>query len=151
MQGEVRMTQARFLRTISILCAAATLWLCVGCGTILYPERRGQRTAARVDAGVAVMDGLWCLLIIPGIIAFAVDFSNGAIYLPAGAASNGPGRIVKTPNGRTDEVAIERTLRQQTGLSIHVDAPTVIRRVLSQRDDVARTVAEARQDPRAIH
>jgi hypothetical protein len=144
------MTQARFLRTISILCAAATLWLCVGCGTILYPERRGQRTAAHVDVGVAVMDGLWCLLIIPGIVAFAVDFSNGAIYLPAGAASNGPERIVKIPGGRTDDVSIERTVWQQTGLTIHLDDFAVIRREISQRDDVARTVAEARQDQRAI-
>jgi hypothetical protein len=51
-----------------------------GCGTILYPERRGQ-TAGHVDTGVAVMDGLWCLVfIIPGVVAFIVDFGNGAIY-----------------------------------------------------------------------
>jgi hypothetical protein len=27
------------------------------------------------------MDGLWCLLfIVPGVVAFIVDFSDGAIY-----------------------------------------------------------------------
>jgi hypothetical protein len=58
----------------------ATLALQVGCGTILYPERRGQ-TSGHVDTGVAVMDGLWCLaFIIPGVVAFIVDFGNGAIY-----------------------------------------------------------------------
>jgi hypothetical protein len=58
----------------------ATLGLQVGCGTILYPERRGQ-TSGHVDTGVAVMDGLWCLVfIIPGVVAFIVDFGNGAIY-----------------------------------------------------------------------
>ncbi len=51
-----------------------------GCGTILYPERRGHH-GGRVDVGVAVMDGLWCLVfIIPGVVGFIVDFGNGAIY-----------------------------------------------------------------------
>lgn len=51
-----------------------------GCGTLLYPSRRGQ-SGGRIDAGVAVMDGLWLLVfLVPGIVAFAVDFSNGAIY-----------------------------------------------------------------------
>jgi hypothetical protein len=51
-----------------------------GCGTLLYPQRRGQ-TGGHVDTGVVVMDGLWCLVfIVPGVIAFIVDFSNGTVY-----------------------------------------------------------------------
>ncbi len=51
------------------------------CGYIMYPERRGQR-GGKIDAGVAVLDGIGLLLfIIPGVIAFAVDFASGAIYL----------------------------------------------------------------------
>ena len=54
----------------------------LGCGTLIYPERRGQRSG-RIDPGVAVMDGIGLLLfIIPGLIAFAIDFSTGAIYMP---------------------------------------------------------------------
>lgn len=54
----------------------------VGCGTILYPNRRGQ-SGGHVDTGVAVMDGLWLLcFLVPGIVAFVVDFGNGAIYEP---------------------------------------------------------------------
>lgn len=50
------------------------------CGTILYPNRRGT-AGGHVDTGVVVMDGLWCLLfIVPGAVAFIVDFSTGAIY-----------------------------------------------------------------------
>lgn len=61
------------------LSAAMTLQL-ASCGTILYPERRGTQ-GGHVDTGVAVMDGLWCLLfIVPGVVAYIVDFSNGAIY-----------------------------------------------------------------------
>lgn len=69
----------RPMKALSLaLCTALALQ--AGCGTILYPERRGQM-GGRVDAGVAVMDGLWCLVfIIPGVVAFIVDFGNGAIY-----------------------------------------------------------------------
>ena len=50
------------------ICAVLTLQL-VGCGTLMYPERRGQREG-RIDAGVAILDGLGLLFgIIPGVIA----------------------------------------------------------------------------------
>ncbi len=57
----------------------------VACGTLLYPERRNQRSTGQVDYGVVIMDAAWMLLfVIPGVIALAVDFSTGAIYLPRG-------------------------------------------------------------------
>lgn len=68
------------------LCAALALGTVgtVGCGTILHPERRGQ-TGGRIDTGVAVMNGLWCLVfIIPGVVGFIIDFNNGTIYEPGG-------------------------------------------------------------------
>ena len=53
-----------------------------GCGTLMYPERKGQK-GGRIDVGIVVLDGIGLLaFLIPGIIAYAVDFSNGAIYLP---------------------------------------------------------------------
>jgi hypothetical protein len=55
-----------------------------GCGTIFWPERRGQ-PAGRLDPKVVALDAIGLLLFfIPGIIAFAVDFNNGTIYLPPG-------------------------------------------------------------------
>ncbi len=60
----------------------------VSCGYLLYPERRGQ-THGRIDPAVAVLDGVGLLLfIIPGVVAFAVDFATGAIYLPSGKRSS---------------------------------------------------------------
>ncbi len=51
-----------------------------GCGTFLYPERKGQ-SGGRVDVGVVVMDSLWLLLfIVPGVIFLVVDFNNGTAY-----------------------------------------------------------------------
>lgn len=68
-----------------IICIAIALILCLqlaSCGFILYPERRGQ-THGRIDPAIAVLDGVGLLLfLIPGIVAFAVDFSTGTIYMP---------------------------------------------------------------------
>lgn len=59
--------------------AAASL---SACGTIMYPERKGQ-IDGKIDPTVAILNGIGLLLfLVPGVIAFAVDFSNGTIYLP---------------------------------------------------------------------
>lgn len=67
------------------LCAAAAhagLSGILGCGTVLHPERRGQ-AAGPLDWKIVALDGIGLLLFfVPGVIAFAVDFSTGAIYLP---------------------------------------------------------------------
>jgi len=56
------------------------------CGTLIYPERRG-RTGGRIDPQVVIMDGLLCLLfILPGVVAFGVDFATGAIDTSGGVA-----------------------------------------------------------------
>ncbi len=58
------------------VCSAA------GCGTLLYPERRGQ-PSGQLDWGIVMLDGIGLILFfVPGVIAFAVDFATGAIYLP---------------------------------------------------------------------
>jgi hypothetical protein len=50
------------------------------CGTLLYPERRGQ-TNGQIDIGVAALDAIGLLFFfVPGVVAFGVDFITGAIY-----------------------------------------------------------------------
>ena len=64
------------------ICTASSLGLTAGCGTILYPERRYQ-PHGDLDLTVVALDTLGLLLFfIPGVIAFAVDFTTDAIYLP---------------------------------------------------------------------
>ena len=81
----IAMALVMFKRSITTKLLAASVIAALsapvaGCGTILYPERRGQ-TGGHVDTGVVVMDGLWLLLfIVPGVVAFIVDFSNGTVY-----------------------------------------------------------------------
>lgn len=58
-----------------------------GCGTFIHPERRGQEVTQEheLDVGIAVLDGVGLLFfLIPGLIAYAIDFSNGTIYVPPG-------------------------------------------------------------------
>jgi len=99
-----------------------------GCGTILYPERRGQR-AGTLDCGVILLDGLGLLLFfVPGIIAFAVDFATGAIYLPAGESqffSETPARpqfqTLSQPTSRLSRAEIAQAVSQHTGQVIRLD------------------------------
>jgi len=85
-------TLKRLSKALSTVVLAAMMLQTVSCGTLLYPERRnanpGNRidpAGRRIDPAVAVLDAA-CLIIfiVPGIIAFAVDFATGAIYLPNG-------------------------------------------------------------------
>ncbi len=65
----------------TVISIGLIVWL--GCGYVLHPERRGQ-TGGRVDPGIAILDGIGLLFyVVPGVVAFAVDFSSGAIYLPS--------------------------------------------------------------------
>lgn len=72
---------------LNLFCAqsGAAILVCSssGCGMIFHPERRGQPHSHHIDWQVAALDGLGLLLFfVPGVIAFAVDFYTGTIYLP---------------------------------------------------------------------
>ncbi len=74
-------------KMLHVLVAAILVVQLLGCGTILYPERRGQ-PAGRYDTDVVILDAIGLLFfIVPGVVAFGVDFSTGAIYLPKGGKS----------------------------------------------------------------
>jgi len=69
-------------KIISMSLVTAILFNLTACGTFLFPERKGQK-GGRLDPSIVVLDGIGLLFfIIPGAIAFAVDFSNGTIYIP---------------------------------------------------------------------
>lgn len=87
-----------------------------GCGTILQPERKGQ-SAGRLDPSIVVLNAIGLLFfILPGVVAFAVDFNNGTIYLPGGRASvdGDDVNIVKVEGEVTNE-KIEQAIFAQTG------------------------------------
>lgn len=110
------------LSTISVLSVTTT-----GCGTIFYPQRRGQ-PAGRLDWKVVAFDALGLLFFfIPGIVAFAVDFATGAIYLPPdyyGRHSTRPGKTdftkIDIPHGQLDQQAIENVVSKHAGRDVRL-------------------------------
>ena len=117
-----------------------------GCGTIMYPDRRGQK-GGRVDAGVAVLDAIGLLFfIIPGVIAFAVDFGNGTIYLPSGGkgpfSRNGLKTIRFDPR-RDGAKDVERLVRESTGIAVSLESSGAQRFELNSVDDLPARFAAA--------
>lgn len=73
-----------FKKAVTGMVMASFILQASACGTLMYPERRGQKSG-QIDVKVAVLDGIGLIFfIIPGVIAYIVDFSTGAIYLPHG-------------------------------------------------------------------
>jgi hypothetical protein len=110
---------------VSVL-SAGILLQSVSCGTILHPERRGQ-PPGRLDPGIVVLDAVGLIFFfIPGIIAFAVDFSNGTIYLPPeySSADVVPAEQLRTvrlsPNELTPQ-RLEQAIQEQTGRTIRLE------------------------------
>ncbi len=69
------------------LLVVVLVWQLTGCGTLLYPARRGTESG-RLDADIVVLDAIGLLFfVIPGVIAFVVDLATGTIYLPSGETS----------------------------------------------------------------
>lgn len=104
-----------------------------GCGTIMHPERRGQ-PAGPIDWKIVTLNGIGLIFFfIPGVIAFAVDFTTGAIYLPPERyRSTRPEPSIEAPTvapeltavqtGHPEPTAedIEHALAQHTGKSIRL-------------------------------
>ena len=98
---------SRFKRGSSTLITLLLSLSLSGCGTLLYPERKGQ-ISGQIDPGVAVLDGIGLFLFfVPGVVAFAVDFSNGTIYLPGGRKSKlSSGELQEIRAGKLDSTEL---------------------------------------------
>jgi hypothetical protein len=136
---------------ICVLISAVLIIELAGCGTILYPERKGQKDG-RIDPGIAVLDGLGLLLfIIPGVIAFAVDFTTGAIYLPGGSRKSSmfledEKRVVVRVNPKElSEDVIEEVVRRETGSQARFDLTHVELQVLNSPQEIETKLAEAKK------
>ena len=116
-----------------------------GCGTIFYPERKGQR-AGRLDAGIVVLDGIGLLFaVIPGVIAFAVDFNNGTIYLPGGSL-RAQLRQIKFDPKHTSLAQVERIIKDQTGCSVRLTQDNIQVSRLNSKEEMMSRFAQASTD-----
>jgi hypothetical protein len=149
MDGSGRKSRRFRMVGVLLVCMAA---LQSSCGTILYPERRGQKSG-QLDVAVILLDGA-CLLVfvIPGIIAFAVDFATGAIYLPPGKSDDKSSEkhyheVRVTPAELTPQ-RLEAIVREHTGKTVDLrDGAYRAMRIESIEQFTPQTVASLEASP----
>ncbi|WP_110687428.1 hypothetical protein [Salinicola aestuarinus] len=109
------MSSFLFRRLTAYTVAIALTVTLSGCGTLFYPERKGQ-LSGRVDPGIAILDGLGLLLfIVPGVIAYAIDFSNNTIYLPG---SHGTRVEPVSYRGELSQARLAEMIKTHTGRTV---------------------------------
>ncbi len=111
-------------RTVAVSLTLVMVLELTACGTVFYPERKGAKSGS-IDPIVAVADAIGLLFFfIPGVVAFAVDFNNGTIYLPHGKHSSlSPDEIKSvTPNGKLDKKALSELVAKKTGLAVNLNS-----------------------------
>jgi hypothetical protein len=118
----------RLIKVLSVIILGVLLIQIVGCGTIFYPERRGQTVHGGIDIVVAIADSAWFLAyIIPGFVAWGVDLYTGAVYLPTGKKrfANQPDSkdfvVVKVDPKQLDQTMIEEIVSEHVGQKIDLD------------------------------
>lgn len=111
-----------------------------GCGSLFFPDRRGQ-ISGQVDPVIVALDAIGLLFyVLPGLIAFGIDFATGAIYLPNGqTAQVDPEQLrgVIDANGKIDRAALKALIETQTGTSLPLDDP----RLIQQRGSMQQLAA----------
>lgn len=111
------------------------------CGTIFYPERKGTRSG-NLDPIVVAADAVGLLFFfIPGVIAFAVDFSNGTIYKGGSRHSSLTPEELKmvTRDGKLDKQLLSELISKKLGQTVNLDASNVqVQRVDSEAALLAR-------------
>ena len=113
--------------TVAVLTLALLSQLSA-CGTLFYPDRRGQ-IEGKIDPAIAAMDAIGILFyVLPGLIAFAIDFTTGAIYLPEGKYSLAPQDLQDAigQDGQVDKYKLKTIIRRETGHELPLDNPNLI-------------------------
>ncbi|AIS10914.1 polyribonucleotide nucleotidyltransferase [Pseudomonas chlororaphis subsp. aurantiaca] len=116
-------------RIIGGVLVATLLTQLTACGSIFFPDRRGQ-IDGKIDPLVAVLDAVGLLFyVIPGLIAFGVDFATGAIYLePGKTAQIDPHKLQQAvgADGQVDNHKLQAILESELGRSFPLDDPRLI-------------------------
>jgi hypothetical protein len=139
-------------RALAAILVAAIAFQSLSCGTLIHPERRGLRSG-RLDPAIVVLDGLGLLIFfVPGVVAFIVDFSTGAIYLPEcyAPAPSGPPVVYPQPMTRVqtdpaslNQAKIESIIRERTGKLIDLSSSDVRIERADNVDQATRALRES--------
>lgn len=114
-------------KMIAVSVSAIMILQLTACGTIFYPERKGTKSG-ELDPIVVVADAIGLMFFfIPGVIAFAVDFSNGTIYKSGKRHSSLTPAELKSisVNGKVDKKALSVLMNKKLGLAVNLDSSNV--------------------------
>lgn len=116
-------------RVIGGVLAVTLFTQLAACGTLFYPDRRGQ-IEGRVDPLIVGLNAIGILFyVIPGLIAFGIDFATGAIYLPGGEGYSIAPQTLQDAigaDGQIDQVALKAIILRETGRSLPLDDPRLL-------------------------
>jgi hypothetical protein len=118
------MIRKALTRMIAVSLSAVMVLQLSACGTVFYPERKGTKSG-EIDPVVAVADAIGLLFFfVPGVVAFAVDFSNGTIYKSGKRHSSLTPAELKSvsPNGTLDKKALSVLMSKKLGLAVNLDS-----------------------------
>lgn len=130
----ISLTRRRFLSgsVVTLLGISST-----GCGTMLYEERIGQPRGGMgdVDWTVAGMNAVGLVFFfVPGVIAFAIDYYNGALFYPPeqyGEMKAKQLNSIKLPEEEISVVSIESLISEEIGAKVSLREPDLVTRELS--------------------
>ncbi|CAH1044357.1 hypothetical protein [Halomonas sp. TD01] len=108
-----------------------------GCGTLFHPERKGQ-LSGNVDPVVAIANGVGLLFfIVPGVIAYAVDFSNGTIYLPSASSASVD---IHHLDDAMDVASLEKLLSDKAGKPVSLENELLMMEEVASLDEALAMV-----------
>ncbi|MBN1972286.1 MAG: hypothetical protein JW787_01505 [Sedimentisphaerales bacterium] len=118
------------MRIFSLVVLTAFIITTMGCGYILYPERRHAKLSNEIDAKVVLFDCLWLIAgVIPGVVALVIDAASDTWYYTEDEW-----------NDIKSESSINIQPGQQLEVDIHGLAPTDAKVTLSLLDNEGRQV-----------
>lgn len=97
------------------------------CGSIFYPDRRGQ-IDGKIDPLIAGLDAVGLLFyIVPGAVALGVDFTTGAIYFPKNRYTVLPDKLqdLRGAAGQINRYQLQVLIEQETGQHISLTDPQI--------------------------
>ena len=124
------------------LCGFASLPLLSSCGTFIYPERVNQKAHGGLDPAIVILDGIGLIFfIIPGLIAFAVDFGTNSIYFPEGKDETDKERTIfdhwkedASKDTAINQQSLEKFIAWKTGQRIQFSQEQVFVKELESLD-----------------
>lgn len=144
--------KTKFFEIVCVVVSLVAIVQLTGCGYFLYPERRGQRPIGRIDPAVAALDALGLIIfIVPGVIAFAVDITNGTLYLPSShrhssvSTENNYIKMIRVNPDELNEKKIQEIVKNHTGISVRLDRRNVEVYELDRSENIEAKLVELRK------